>query len=47
MAQSPRGATYLVCLRPPYTLEALQDFAVRLEGVEGNPLPFTVGEMAR
>jgi transposase len=43
VAQSPRGATYLVCLRPPYTLEALQDFAVRLEGVEGNPLPFSVG----
>jgi transposase len=43
VAQSPRGATYFGCLRPPYTLEALQDFAVRLEGVEGNPVPFTVG----
>ncbi|HUR74837.1 MAG TPA: helix-turn-helix domain-containing protein [Sporichthya sp.] len=43
VAQFPRGASYFLCLRSPYQLGALQDFALRLEGVEGNPLPFTVG----
>lgn len=43
VAQTLRGATYFLCLHRPYTVEALQDFVVRLEGAEGNPLPFTAG----
>lgn len=43
VAQSARGAAFFLCVCPPYTVEALQDFVVRLEGVEGGSPSFTVG----
>ncbi|MBA3742637.1 helix-turn-helix domain-containing protein [Sporichthya sp.] len=43
VAQATRGAAYFLCLRPPYTVEALQDFVMRIEGVEGSSPSLTVG----
>lgn len=43
VGQSPRGATHFLCVPPPYSLAAVQDFATRLEGALGQRLSFTTG----
>lgn len=43
VGQSPRGATYFLCVPPPYPPAAVQDFATRLEDALGQRLSVTTG----